>query len=160
MQRCRLTALLALLALLALPGPALAQSAGDEQYQDPFAQGQEETADQGGSGGDQGSDGDGVAQPAPPAPAPEAAPAQNEAPAGTQTLPRTGFPAALAAAVGLALLAGGTLLRLAAWSPPRNGRGGMLSLTPGALSAAPPGGRAARSSRVAGERARRRAWRT
>jgi hypothetical protein len=159
MHRCRLTALLALLAFAAPPAAALAQSAGDDQYQDPFAQGQQSEPDQGGSGGDQGSGGDGVAQPAPDAPAPEAAPAQTEAPAETQALPRTGFPAALAGAIGVVLLAGGAVLRLAAWSPPRDGRGGMLRLGPGALASARPGGSAARSSRAARARARRRAWR-
>jgi hypothetical protein len=162
MQRCRLTALVALLAFLAPPGAAFAQSAGDEQYQDPFAQDQQSEPDQGGSGGDQdtGGGGGGVTQPAPEAPASEAAPAQTEGPAETQTLPNTGFPAALGATIGVLLLAGGAVLRVAAWSPPRDGRGGMLSLGPGALASGRPGGRVARSSRAARARARRRAWRT
>jgi hypothetical protein len=95
--------------MLVLPSAAVAQSAGDEQYSDPFGQ----TDDQGGSDGQQ-------AQ----APEAEPAPAQSDSalgqsepeiqPAGAPTLPATGLPAVLLAGSGALLLAGGgTLRRLA-----------------------------------------------
>lgn len=107
----RLTQLAALCAaLLALaPANALAQGAGDEQYQDPFAQ--EDTPAQ--------TDPPPAEQP----PSDPAPPAQPVAPADTavdattaqegsgQTLPRTGFPALLVAALGWPLLVGGAALR-------------------------------------------------
>jgi LPXTG-motif cell wall-anchored protein len=94
--------------VFALAGaPAWAQSAGDEQYDDPFA-GQE----------DQGSS----AQPAPtatPAPAPAAAPAaQQAAPAqaaptaSAAQLPRTGAETLLTALAGVGLVMAGVGLRL------------------------------------------------
>jgi len=97
-----------ILMLLVLSAPAAwAQSAGDEQYDDPFA-GQE----------DQGSS----AQPAPtatPAPAPAAAPAaQQAAPAqaaptaSAAQLPRTGADALLTALAGVGLVMAGVGLRL------------------------------------------------
>ena len=94
--------------MLVLPSAALAQSAGDEQYADPFGQ----TDDQGGSDGQQ-------AQAPEPEPAP--APAQSDEALGQSepeiattaapTLPATGLPAALLAGSGALLLAGGTTLR-------------------------------------------------
>jgi hypothetical protein len=112
--------LAAVLALaLALPGAALAQSAGDDQYVDPFdeSQGQQQgeatplPQDSGGQGGD------GTAEaPAEPQVVPEAAPATSSttgAPAveGSQTLPVTGIPAAVHALAGIFLLAAGATLR-------------------------------------------------
>jgi hypothetical protein len=113
-----LLTLVALAASLALPSSALAQSAGDEQYTDPF--GQEDPA----------------AQPQEPAPEPEPAPEQPvEQPSGTvepatggdgtaeaaptaeaaqegsATLPRTGGPVLLFAAIGYALLLAGVAIR-------------------------------------------------
>src|SRR5687767_5055097 len=67
-SRRRLAALAAA-GLLAAPAPALGQSAGDEQYQDPFA-GEQQEPSPGGSGG-------GAAPTAPAAPEP-AVPAQAE----------------------------------------------------------------------------------
>jgi hypothetical protein len=96
-------------AVLALAGaPAWAQSAGDEQYDDPFA-GQE----------DQGSS----AQPAPtatpapaaPAPAPPAAPAAPASAAPTASaaqLPRTGAETLLVGLAGVGLVMAGVGLRL------------------------------------------------
>jgi LPXTG-motif cell wall-anchored protein len=95
--------------VFALAGaPAWAQSAGDEQYDDPFA-GQE----------DQGSS----AQPAPtataapaPAPAPAAAQAAPAAPAAPTAsaaqLPRTGAETLLTALAGVGLVMAGVGLRL------------------------------------------------
>jgi DNA polymerase-3 subunit gamma/tau len=110
-SRRRLVALAAA-ALLAAPAPALAQSAGDEQYEDPFA-------------GEEQSQPEPTATPAPsepesepaPAPAPEEpAPAATQpAPAATQQqteLPRTGFDAAPLLAAGALLLGGGIALRI------------------------------------------------
>ena len=100
----------ALLCALAAPSAALAQGAGDEQYQDPFGDEQsqpEPTA---------------TATPAPAqaAPAPTATPSTAQqapsqpapapAPAGQQ-LPRTGADAAWLALAGAVLLAAGIALR-------------------------------------------------
>ena len=114
MARRPLAALLTALAL-ACPGTALAQSAGDDQYEDPFPSGQEQE------------------QPAPeaapePAPeaapeavpeaAPEAAPAPQGTPApaaaaaaGQEQLPYTGLETGLVAAAGALLLGTGATLR-------------------------------------------------
>ena len=113
----RLTVLAAVLALVAA-GPvapsALAQSAGDDQYEDPFA-GEEQEPSQGG--------GEEPAATATPAPAP-AEPAQEPAaeatpaapgaePASPQQpeLPRTGLDAGPILAIGAVLLGGGIALR-------------------------------------------------
>lgn len=105
-SRLALLALILLAALAIAAAPAWAQSAGDEQYDDPFA-GQE----------DPGSN----AQPAPTAtpsapvvaaqaaPAPAADPA---APATAAQLPRTGTDALFAALAGLGLVLVGVGLRL------------------------------------------------
>jgi pyruvate/2-oxoglutarate dehydrogenase complex dihydrolipoamide acyltransferase (E2) component len=116
------TALLALApAGAVLPAPASAQSAGDDQYQDPFA-GDDQGQSQGGSGG-----GGGGSEPAPaaPAPAPAApAPAATPAPAAASgvapaaaapapaQLPYTGLDAGPILLVGAVLLASGVALRL------------------------------------------------
>jgi hypothetical protein len=103
----RLLALLLALCLVAFPSAALAQSAGDEQYADPFGEVEEPSGTQG--------------DPAPePAPAPESAPA-DPAVAGEQvvasqqadvpTLPVTGAPAALLGGGGALLIAAGAALR-------------------------------------------------
>lgn len=111
-------------AVLTVPAAALAQGAGDEQYQDPFS---------GDEGGSQESPAPEPAEPpaadpAPVEPAPSesverdagpAAPTEDPTtgapvdPSGTtaETLPRTGSEAVLPAALGLALLAVGTLMR-------------------------------------------------
>jgi LPXTG-motif cell wall-anchored protein len=89
---------------LAAPGTALAQSAGDEQYQDPFA------------GDDQGSPtATATPQPATAQAAPSATPAPAQAPVATaaQTgqLPRTGNDPITPAVAGFWLLLGGVALR-------------------------------------------------
>ena len=102
----------ALLCALAAPSAALAQGAGDEQYQDPFGEEQAEptptpTATPA------------PAQSAPSAPAPTATPSAAQAPtqpapapapAGEQ-LPRTGVDAGWIALAGGVLLAAGLALR-------------------------------------------------
>ena len=107
-MRCPLAPALLVTAALALaPAAALAQSAGDDQYRDPF---------EGGSGGQQQEQP--TDQPAPepaPAPAPEPAPggdgeAETAAPA-VDALPRTGGPVALIAGLGAALAGAGLAVR-------------------------------------------------
>jgi len=104
----RLLTVFAALFLLALPPAAFAQSAGDEQYADPFGQ-----VDKSKESQDQPTD----TTQAAPAPAPaqsgaalgdsQAEVAQTSAP----TLPATGFPAGLLAAAGGLLVASGATLR-------------------------------------------------
>ena len=102
----RLFALLLAVSLLAIPSAALAQSAGDEQYDDPFGEVDE-------SGGSQ-------EEPAP-TPEPAAAPEQDAGGAGegavvsqeadAPTLPITGVPVALLASAGAMLFGSGAALR-------------------------------------------------
>ena len=109
MRRRAIAALAATLALSA-PGAALAQSAGDDQYRDPFAE--ENGGQQGGSnGGDTG--GGSTPAPAPaPAPAPPAGTSAADPTATTaDTLPRTGAGAGWMTAAGLVLIAAGAGLR-------------------------------------------------
>jgi hypothetical protein len=104
-SRRRLAALVAA-ALLAAPAPALAQSAGDEQYEDPFA-------------GENQSQPTPTPAPAEPAPAPATPDAEPAAPAPAaqpasqqQQLPRTGLEALPILGAGAVLLAGGNALRV------------------------------------------------
>jgi hypothetical protein len=106
----RLVTLLIAASMLALPTQALAQSAGDEQYADPFGQVEEPSGEQGqqGQAPDQ-------SAPAPAAPA-QTAPATDGQSVASQetaapTLPRTGLPAILLAGAGALLLGAGTTLR-------------------------------------------------
>jgi hypothetical protein len=114
-----LLTLLAVVASLALPAAALAQSAGDEQYTDPFGQEdspapQQEPATQ-------------QPEPAPEQPAQEpsvapqpdpggngsaeAAPATDASQGSSPVLPRTGVPVLLLAAAGYVLLVAGIAIR-------------------------------------------------
>ena len=79
--------------LALLPAAAAAQSAGDDQYADPF--------------GDQ----DQQSEQATPAPAAAAAPAASNAPAQAAQLPRTGWDAGLPGVLGLVLMSAGVALR-------------------------------------------------
>ena len=103
----RIVALLLAVSLLALPAAATAQSAGDEQYADPFGQTDQPT----GSQDDPASQPD--AAPAPAAPATPAAPAEQAVTSqeAAPTLPATGLPAFLLASAGAMLLASGAALR-------------------------------------------------
>jgi len=104
----------ALLCALAAPSAALAQGAGDEQYEDPFGDEQSQQADP---------TPEPTATPAPvqrapsaPAPAPAAAPSIAQAPtqsAPSDELPRTGLGAGWVALAGAVLLAAGLALRRA-----------------------------------------------
>jgi hypothetical protein len=111
-----LAALLTVAALLAVPAAALAQSAGDEQYVDPFQGGEQQQPEAPQEAPQEApAPAPEPAAPAPAAPAdttaetvePTAAPAQTDAP----TLPRTGFPALLLLSAGYALLLAGVALR-------------------------------------------------
>jgi hypothetical protein len=113
----RLAVALLALALLAAPAGAFAQSAGDDQYTDPFGPSEEAQPEGGGLDGSEGAQ---TPAPAPdPAPAPaEGAVAQEpETDPDTQavdpgpTLPYSGFPAGIAAGTGALLLAAGAALR-------------------------------------------------
>ena len=116
----RTTASIASALLLAVPAPALAQSAGDDQYADPIEQPappSDTSGTSGGSGGSGGGDtgsGSGVA---PSTPAQPSAPADPGAATAVTTaggeLPRTGADIALLCLVGAAFLLGGAGLRLA-----------------------------------------------
>jgi hypothetical protein len=110
-MRRSLIAAFAALALLAAPAGALAQSAGDEQYADPFGDVNEPTQDQGTANGS-------------PAPATQAqAPATESASASAAdqgsggSLPHTGFPAALSALLGALLVCAGATVRRRAQPP-------------------------------------------
>jgi LPXTG-motif cell wall-anchored protein len=108
-MRRRLAALMAAL-LLALPAAATAQNAGDEQYSDPFG-GTEQPEGGGGDGGSNGSETPSTPSAPPAEPAVEdTAPADTSEDSGS-ALPQTGFPAALAAALGLLLLGFGASVR-------------------------------------------------
>jgi hypothetical protein len=112
MARSRLAALVAALALAA-PASAFAQSAGDEQYQDPFGgddSGQSGSGDQGSSSGDSGTT---TAQAAPTAAPTTASPSATTAQAApaAQQLPRTGGDPITPAVAGFWLLLGGVALR-------------------------------------------------
>jgi LPXTG-motif cell wall-anchored protein len=122
LPRRRVAALAATVALAA-PASALAQSAGDDQYEDPFA-GEDQGQQGGGGGGGGGGSGQAPAPPesstpapaTPPAPAPAPADptgATSAAPSSTQPqLPRTGADAGAVLLVGSILLAGGVALRV------------------------------------------------
>ena len=101
----------ALLCALAAPSAALAQGAGDEQYEDPFGdeQSQQEPAPTATPAPAQPAPA--PAQPAPAQPAPSTpAPAPAQASA-SQQLPRTGVDAGWIALAGAASLAAGLALR-------------------------------------------------
>jgi hypothetical protein len=115
---CRAAAFLMLLTALAVPASALAQSAGDEQYSDPFGPEQPQEREQA-----QQEQPQAAVEPAPsdeapaPAPAPEpaAAPAGDSAAAPAQSsgtsLPVTGLPVLSMFVVGGVLLAAGAVVR-------------------------------------------------
>ena len=114
-RRAHRTACLLAAVALALPGAAWGQSAGVEQYEEPFAPESGQTdagGDEGGSSGGGSSGGGGAAQPAP-AEQPEAvtAPPATTSAAG-QELPRTGADTGLLALGGAVLLAGGVARRV------------------------------------------------
>jgi LPXTG-motif cell wall-anchored protein len=92
--------------VLALPGAALAQTPGDDQYTDPFGSGQDPSSAQA-TPTPAPTATPAPATPAAPAPAPTAAPAV----AASQQLPRTGNDPITPAVAGFWLLLGGVALR-------------------------------------------------
>lgn len=124
-----LLALLALALLLALPGAALAQSAGDDQYSDPFG----DTQDGGQSGGGDTSTGGGDTGSTGGEPSGDDAPVSSEPDTGSTApdtttavpvavesggeLPRTGFEVVLLLAAAFPLLVAGVALRRVASEP-------------------------------------------
>jgi hypothetical protein len=117
-QRRRLAVLAAALALVAA-GPAvpsaIAQSAGDDQYEDPFA-GQDQEQDQAQEEPEATAPAPAPDEstPATPAPTESTPPAPAAEPASSQQpeLPRTGLDAAPILAIGAVLLGGGIALRV------------------------------------------------
>ena len=105
MSRIGVTALAAAI-VLAFPASTLGQSAGDDQYRDPFA-GQDESA------GNEGEDDAPAPAPAPTTPAPPTEPSTTSEPVATTagTLPRTGAAAFWVGGFGLLLIAAGAGLR-------------------------------------------------
>ena len=104
----------ALLCVLAAPAAALAQGAGDEQYEDPFGDEQSQQSNP----TPQPTATPAPAQSAPSAPAPTASPTAAQAPtqaapAPSPQLPRTGVGAGWIALAGAVLLASGLALRRA-----------------------------------------------
>ena len=90
---------------LAAPAAALAQSAGDEQYADPFGKVEKKKSSSNqGSSGTQSQTGQSTQS------QPQAQAAQTQSTSSSE-LPRTGAPAGLLAATGAALLGSGGLLR-------------------------------------------------
>ena len=95
--------------LALLPASAAAQSAGDEQYEDPFGEEQSQATPTATPAPAQPAE---PAQSAPAQPAPaEPAPAPAAAPAQAAQLPRTGSDAVLPGVLGLILMAAGVALR-------------------------------------------------
>jgi hypothetical protein len=113
----RIATCLATLALLALPATALAQSAGDEQYSDPFGK-VENGNDNGGGGGGNATEAPVPDTSTPAAPAPAVTSVESTGTAGTAAtdatgaqLPRTGLPVLLLAGAGALLALSGAALR-------------------------------------------------
>jgi hypothetical protein len=107
----RLVTLLIAVSMLVLPCTALAQSAGDEQYADPFGQ----VKDPNGGNKAQGQTGDQTAQaPATPAQATPATGADQSVASqetAAPTLPRTGIDGVFYLVTGATLLLAGTTIR-------------------------------------------------
>ena len=137
----RLTAALLAACLLAAPAAALAQSAGDEQYADPFGNVDEPSQNDGGSNGS-GTSGTDTTASAPTTAVQDQAAAAADSGSSSSSLPLTGFPAALSAMLGaLLLVMGASVWRRA--QPP-------LALPPWLTPAA------SRRTRFGGRRRRRR----
>ncbi len=103
----RSVSIAASLFVLALPGAALAQTPGDDQYTDPFGSGQDPSSAQATPTPAPTSTPAPAAPTTAPAPVPTAAPAV----AASQQLPRTGNDPITPAVAGFWLLLGGVALR-------------------------------------------------
>jgi hypothetical protein len=104
----RLVTLLIAASMLAIPSAALAQSAGDEQYADPFGQVEEPQGQQG-----QAPDQSAQAPAAPAQTTPTTGADQSVASQETAapTLPRTGLDSVFVVVLGATLLLAGTTIR-------------------------------------------------
>jgi Ni/Co efflux regulator RcnB len=107
----RLVTLLIAASMLAIPSAALAQSAGDEQYADPFGQVEEPSGGQ-----DQQTEAPDQSAQAPAAPAQTTPTTGADQAVASQetaapTLPRTGLDAVFFTVLGSALLLAGTTIR-------------------------------------------------
>ncbi|HEY7630388.1 MAG TPA: hypothetical protein VH817_06805 [Thermoleophilaceae bacterium] len=113
MARRSLIATACAILALSVPAAALADSAGDNQYQDPFSNVPSQKKQNSSTGT--------TTQPSTPAPAPSGSTSPSSS-AGTSTdpiahaadggtLPRTGFPLLPVAAIGAALVGAGLVLR-------------------------------------------------
>jgi hypothetical protein len=119
MRRLRSIPALACALTLALPTAALAQSAGDQQYQDPFSGQTPSSSQPKSSTGGGNSQVSPQAQSSPATSSSTATPAaagQSQQAASGAALPRTGFPAFLPLAYGLVLLLCGAALKRGARS--------------------------------------------
>jgi len=102
---------------LAVPATVFAQSAGDEQYVDPF-QGQGQGQGGGGGGGSQDGSGNGSAPATATAPSDTAGTTAESTASGSDgTLPRTGFSLLPVTLTGLFLLGAGLVVRRGARLP-------------------------------------------
>lgn len=95
---------------LAFPGAAFGQSAGDDQYEDPFAPTEEPAG--GGAQEPEPQPDPAPAAPAPAAPAPAPAATSAQSPNGGAQLPRTGADEGWVALAGAVMLAAGIALRV------------------------------------------------
>lgn len=99
---------------VAAPATAFAQSAGDDQYVDPFQDDETGGGNQGNGGGDQGgNDAPAAEEPVAQAPTDTGDTAGVEAADEGSTLPNTGFAVGGLALIGVILLGGGYALRRA-----------------------------------------------
>ena len=107
----RLVTVLIAASMLVLPSAALAQSAGDEQYADPFGQVEDPSAgqDQQGQAPDQGAPAPAAQAQAVPTSGKDQSVASQETAA--PTLPRTGLNTVFFAVMGATLLLAGTTIR-------------------------------------------------
>jgi LPXTG-motif cell wall-anchored protein len=115
---CLLAALLIAVPVVAVPATALGQSAGDDQYVDPFTNGNNKdngTTGSGSQGNNNTSAGQQTSQTTTPTGDTAGATAQD--PSASGTLPRTGEDLGGIALMGLILVAGGFALRRA-WPLP------------------------------------------
>jgi LPXTG-motif cell wall-anchored protein len=110
MDRRRVAALITA-ATLALPSAAFAQSAGDEQYDDPFAGEDQEQAEPT-PDPDTPTSSDSAQEPTTTTPTPTTTATTAQAQPGQEQLPRTGADAGLLALGGFVLLTGGVALRV------------------------------------------------
>ena len=101
--------------LALVPAAASAQSAGDEQYEDPFAD--EQPQSQATPAPTQAPAAEPAQSQTTPAPAPDAAPLAEDMPPERPGLPRTGGEAWIPALLGLVLLSAGVALRAHARRP-------------------------------------------